>query len=167
MASVRNWSARLGLIAVLAMVFASIGVPAVAAADPPTEYDLVYKAEMAHLGDQWKHRAVGPNTFDCSGLVWFAFHSNNLQDRIGGYRSVAGYYNWFKQRGLVSKTDLKVGDLIIWGANQHIGLYIGNGMAISTLITRRGVSIHPVEGYLGIRVKAYLHTTLTRPAAPA
>jgi cell wall-associated NlpC family hydrolase len=168
MASVRSLSARLGLIAVLAMVIASIGAPAVAAADAPTEYDLVYTTEMAHLGDQWKHRAVGPNTFDCSGLVWFAFHSNNLQDRIGGYRSVAGYFKWFKERGLVSKTNPQIGDLIIWGANQHIGLYIGNGMAISTLSTKRGVAIHPVTGYLGIRVKAYLHTTLTRPAdAPA
>jgi cell wall-associated NlpC family hydrolase len=167
MASVRNLSARVGLIAVLVMVIGSLGAPAVAAGTP-TEYDLVYQTEMAHLGDQWKHRAVGPNTFDCSGLVWFAFHSNNLQDRIGGYRSVAGYFNWFKQRGLASKTNLRVGDLIIWGANQHIGLYIGNGLAISTLITKRGVAIHPVVGYLGIRVKTYLHTTLTRPAnAPA
>lgn len=163
MASVRKMSARVGLIVVLVTVIASIGVPAVAAASAPTEYDLVYASEMAHLGAQWKERAVGPNQFDCSGLVWFAFHSNNLQDRIGGYRSVAGYLNWFKQRGLVSKTNPQIGDLIIWGANQHIGLYIGNGMAISILITRRGVAIHPVEGYLGIRVKAYLHTSLTRP----
>jgi cell wall-associated NlpC family hydrolase len=165
-ASVRFLSARLGLIAVLVTVIGSIGAPAVAAVDAPTEYDLVYATVYAHLGDQWKHRAVGPNQFDCSGLVWYAFHSNNLQDRIGGFRSVAGYYSWFKERGLVSKTDLQIGDLIIWGANQHIGFYIGGGMAISTLITRRGVSIHPVDGYLGIRVKAYLHTTLTRPITP-
>jgi hypothetical protein len=26
------------------------------------------------------------------------------------------------------------------------------------------VSIHPVEGYLGIAFKAYLHTQITRPA---
>jgi cell wall-associated NlpC family hydrolase len=167
MASVRNIWFRLGFIAVLLGALASIGAPVIAAADAPTEYDLVYNTEYAHLGDQWKERGVGPNVFDCSGLVWFAFHSNNLQDRIGGYRSVGGYYKWFKARGLVSRDNPQVGDLIVWGRNQHIGLYIGNGMAISTLVTSRGVAIHPVTGYLYIRFKAYLHTTLTRPVAPA
>ena len=164
MALVRRFSGRLGLAAVLITALASIGAPIVSADTPPTEYDLVYATAHAHLGDQWKLRGVGPNVFDCSGLVWYSFHSNNLQDRIGGYRSVSGYYNWFKERGLVSKTDPQIGDLVVWGSNQHIGLYIGNGMAISTLVTRSGVSIHPVQGYLNIRFKAYLHTTLTRPS---
>ena len=54
------------------------------------------------------------------------------------------------------------GDLIVWGANKHIGIYLGGGMAISTLINPHGVSIHPVLGYLGMPVKAYLHVQLTR-----
>jgi len=163
MASARNFVTRLGLIVV---VMASLGqafAPAVAAADSPTEYEKVYATAHAQLGDQWKFRARGPNLFDCSGLVWYAFHENGLQDRIGLYRSVAGYYNWFKAQGRVSRTDPKVGDLVVWGNNQHIGIYIGNGNAISTLVTKSGVSIHPVKGYLGIRFKAYLHTALTRP----
>lgn len=165
MASVRNISVRLGLIAVLVTVMASVYAPAVAADDlpAPTEYDMVVNTAMAHLGNQWKQRGVGPTRFDCSGLVWFSFHSNSLQDRIGGYRSVGGYVKWFQERGLVSKTDPQVGDLVVWGANQHVGIYLGNGMAISTLVTRRGVAIHPVEGYLNVRFKTYLHTTLTRP----
>ena len=44
-----------------------------------------------------------------------------------------GYFKWFKERGLVSKTNPRVGDLVVWGNNQHVGLYIGNGQAISTL----------------------------------
>jgi cell wall-associated NlpC family hydrolase len=165
MALVRNISVRLGLIAVLMAAMASVLAP-VAAADElpaPTEYDMVYSTAVAHLGNQWKLRGVGPTRFDCSGLVWYAFHSNSLQDRIGGYRSVSGYVKWFAERGLVSKTDPQVGDLVVWGANQHVGIYIGNGMAISTLVTRRGVAIHPVTGYLNIPFKTYLHTTLTRP----
>jgi cell wall-associated NlpC family hydrolase len=166
MASVRNISARLGLIAVLMAAMASVLAPVAAAdeAPAPTEYDMVYSTAAAHLGAQWKLRGVGPTRFDCSGLVWYAFHSNSLQDRIGGYRSVGGYVKWFKERGLVSKTDPQVGDLVVWGSNQHIGIYIGNGMAISTLVTRRGVSIHPVTGYLNVRFKTYLHTQITRPA---
>ena len=159
-------SVRVGVRLVLLVALLSLLVQAtapIAAASGRTEYQQVYRTAHAQLGDQWKFRARGPNKFDCSGLVWFAFAKNGLRDRIGGYRSVAGYLKWFKSRGLVSHSDLQVGDLIVWGHNQHIGIYIGNGKAISTLVTKRGVAIHPVRGYLGIRVKAYLHTSLTRP----
>jgi|SRR3954447_229728 len=164
MASIRHSVTRLGLIIV---VIASLGqvLAPVASAATRTEYDQVYATAVAQLGDQWKYRAIGPDLFDCSGLVWYSFHAHNLQDRIGKYRSVAGYYNWFKNQGRVSKTNPKLGDLVVWGANQHIGLYIGNGMAISTLVTKRGVAIHPVKGYLNIGFKAYLHVTMTRPAS--
>jgi cell wall-associated NlpC family hydrolase len=159
--SLRRAAARVGLIAVVLTVFASFAP--IASAATQTEYDMVYATIHSKLGDKWVHRATGPNTFDCSGLVWYGFHEHDLQSHIGGYRSVAGYYTWFKQRGLVSKTNPQLGDLVVWGANQHVGLYIGNGMAISALVTKSGVSIHPVKGYLGIRFKAYLHTGLTHP----
>jgi hypothetical protein len=42
-------------------------------------------------------------------------------------------------------------------------VYIGDGMDISALTTRHGVSIHPVRGYLGVSFKAYLHVDITRP----
>ncbi len=160
-------SVRVGVRFVLLVAMLSLVVQAtapIAAASARTEYRQVHRTARAQLGDQWKFRARGPNKFDCSGLVWFAFAQNGLKDRIGGYRSVAGYFRWFKARGQASRSDLRVGDLIVWGNNQHIGIYIGNGNAISTLVTKRGVAIHPVRGYLGIRVKAYLHTSLTRPA---
>lgn len=164
MASIHVLSARVGLIAVVITALIQISAPIAAASTPATEYDLVQATAFGQLGDQWKFRATGPDKFDCSGLVWYAFHENDLQGRIGGYRSVAGYFNWFKARGLVSRSDPLLGDLVVWGANQHIGIYVGNGLAISTLVTRRGVAVHPVKGYLGIRFKAYLHTTLTRPS---
>jgi cell wall-associated NlpC family hydrolase len=164
MRSIRIHFARVGLLAVVLTALVQISAPITAAATPTTEYDTLYATIHSKLGDQWKERATGPNLFDCSGLVWYTFHEHDMQDRIGGYRSVAGYYNWFKQRGLVSKTNPKLGDLVVWGANQHVGFYIGNGYAISTLTTKHGVSIHPVKGYLGIAFKAYLHTQITRPA---
>jgi len=165
MASLRTFSARLGLIAVFVAAFMQVFAPVTAASTGSTQYDLVYATAHSKLGDQWKERATGPNLFDCSGLVWYSFHQNDLQSFIGGYRSVAGYFNWFKQRGLVSKTNPQLGDLVVWGNNQHVGIYIGDGQAISTLVTKSGVSIHPVKGYLGIKFKAYLHTQITRPAS--
>lgn len=162
MRSMRTFATRVAIMAVVMAALLQVVAPA-AAAKPRTEYDMIYATIHSKMGDQWKHRATGPDKFDCSGLVWFGFHENSLQDRIGGYRSVAGYFSWFKERSLVSQTDPQVGDLVVWGHNQHIGLYVGGGMAISTLVTKHGVSLHPVKGYLGMRFKAYLHTQLTRP----
>ena len=132
------------------------------AAAQQTEAEKVIATAKAQLGDQWKHRATGPNQFDCSGLVFFSFKENGLKDRIGGYRSVKGYYNWFKNRGKADLKSPRLGDLVVWGRFQHVGIYLGDGMAISTLTTKSGVSIHPIKGYLGIKLRAYLHVDITR-----
>jgi peptidoglycan DL-endopeptidase CwlO len=134
-----------------------------AAATPLTEAQRVINIAKKQLGDRWAFNATGPNSFDCSGLVTFAFREAGLIERIGGgRRSAAGFYNWFNDQGKADKTVGKPGDLIVWGANKHIGIYLGGGMAISTLVNPHGVSIHPVTGYLGMPVKAYLHVRLTR-----
>ena len=158
-----RFAARFGLLIALIAIISTLAAPTVGAASPQTEAEKVVATAKAQLGDKWLLRGKGPDRFDCSGLVWYAFHQNELHDRIGGYRSVAGYFTYFKNLGLVSKTNPRIGDLVVWGANQHIGIYIGDGKAISTLTTKSGVSIHPVKGYLGVYFKAYLHTQITRP----
>jgi hypothetical protein len=35
-------------------------------------------------------------------------------------------------------------------------------MAVSALVNPYGVSVHPVKGYIGMKVKAYLHVDLER-----
>ena len=162
MHSARAFVFRFALFALLGTLILSVVAP-VAAAAPTTEYEKVFATAKAQLGDKWEYRARGPNRFDCSGLMFYAFDQNGLKLKIGGYRSVGGYYRWFKEQGKVSKTNPQLGDLVVWGDNQHIGMYIGDGMAISTLTTRHGVTIHPVRGYLGVRFKAYLHVDITRP----
>lgn len=163
MHSAHSFAARIGLLFALIAIITLFAAPTAAAGTPKTQAEQVVATARAQIGDHWKHRAKGPNRFDCSGLVWYAFHEHDLHLLIGGYRSVAGYFRYFKNLGLVSKTNPHVGDLVVWGSNQHIGIYIGDGKAISTLTTRRGVTVHAVKGYLGVPLKAYLHTEITRP----
>ena len=156
--------ARKLVIVLLAATFAlTIGLvapaPAVEAGSG-TEAQRVVKTAAGYIGGKWVYGATGPTNFDCSGLVFRVFKDNGLLDRIGGSRrSVKGFYSWFKQRGRVSRSNPKVGDLIVWGDFKHIGIYIGDGMAISTLTS--GVKRHRVKG-LTIPFKAYLHVNLTR-----
>ncbi|HUR16713.1 MAG TPA: NlpC/P60 family protein [Candidatus Limnocylindrales bacterium] len=149
----------------LALVFA---VAPVAAGTTLSESERVVKTATAQVGDRYLFASNGPNTFDCSGLIYFSFKQNGLADRIGGKRrTVKGYYDYFRARGKADKVVGKPGDLIIWGRNAHMGIYLGNGMAVSTLVNPYGVKIHPVTGYIGMGVKAYLHIGLQRPGDPA
>ncbi len=113
------------------------------------------------LGDPWRYGATGPRAFDCSGLVIYAFKQAGDSRAIGNgrLRSARALYRWYQARGLASRSNPKVGDLVIWGGGQHIGIYLGHGKAISTL--NRGVRIHGVFAVTA-RFTAYLHTGMSR-----
>jgi peptidoglycan DL-endopeptidase CwlO len=156
--------ARSLAVVALASTFAlslAFGTPApVAQAGGGTEAQRIVSTAQSYLGGKWVYAATGPNNFDCSGLVFRVYKDNGLLDRIGGKRrTVSGFYKWFKNRGMVSRKNPRVGDLIVWGNFKHIGVYIGDGMAISTLTS--GVKKHRVHG-LTDPFKAYLHVNLER-----
>jgi cell wall-associated NlpC family hydrolase len=120
----------------------------------------VVQTARSHLGKPWVLGATGMRSFDCSGFVFRVFQQNDLLAKIGGSRKTArGYYAWFRQRGLASKRNPKVGDLIIWGNASHIGIYVGDGMAISALTS--GVKRHGVFR-VTTPFTAYLHVNLNR-----
>ena len=140
----------------------------VAADEPPapkTELQRVLEVAKSRSAPSTAFASAGPNTFDCSGFVTYVYREAGLIDRIGGKRrTVAGYLDWFKAQGAgrATRSDPLPGDLIIWGRNKHMGIYLGDGMAISALINPYGVKVHRVTGYIGMRVKAYLHVKLER-----
>jgi cell wall-associated NlpC family hydrolase len=119
----------------------------------------------SHLGARFRLGTEGPRTFDCSGLIYRVYKQAGLLSRIGGSRRLAaGYYHWFKKRGKASRTNGKVGDLVIWTKHGHIthsGIYIGGGKVISALINPWGVkrtSLHGVRSHF----LAFLHVNLSR-----
>lgn len=122
-----------------------------------TEAQQIIAIAKKQLGDPWVYGAMGPKAFDCSGLVAYAFRKAGDLRALdhGRLRSAQALYRWFKARGLASGSNPHPGDLVIWGGGTHIGIYIGNGKAISTLT--RGVTIHRVHAVTA-RFTAYLHT---------
>ena len=86
--------------------------------------------------------AQGPNSFDCSGLVYAAYHAAGL-----------GYPNWsrlnaalfFVDTERVPLTDLIPGDLLFYSYDgsvqniHHITIYAGNGMMWEANSTRTGL----------------------------
>jgi peptidoglycan DL-endopeptidase CwlO len=136
-----------------------------AAASTTTEAQQIIRIALAQRGDPWRYAAQGPSAFDCSGLVRYAFRQAGDAAAIhtGYLRSARSLYMWFRAHGKTTRTNPHIGDLVIWGYGSHVGIYIGNGKAISTLTS--GVRIHYVHAVTA-RFTAYLRTGMSsRPAS--
>jgi peptidoglycan DL-endopeptidase CwlO len=79
---------------------------------------------LAQLGEPYVWAAAGPNSFDCSGLVQFAYaaagmtlpHSSAIQATMGR---------------AVTRAELQPGDLVaFYSPVSHIGIYVGNGQMV-------------------------------------
>ncbi|MBA2558120.1 MAG: C40 family peptidase [Chloroflexi bacterium] len=111
-------------------------------------------------GDSWRYGATGPSAYDCSGLVFRAFKSTGLIQRIGGSRrTAAGYLKYFRDRGLATRAGGRKGDLVVYGGGSHLAIYLGNGRVISALTN--GVSIHGLHA-VRARFTAFLRVRLSR-----
>jgi hypothetical protein len=142
--------------AVLLSLAPSTAAPA-SAASPKTEAQQIITIAKQQRGDPWRHGATGPRAFDCSGLVIYAYRKAGDLKTIGKgkLRSARAMYRYFKAHGRADRHNPKPGDLVIWGRGTHVGIYIGNGKAISTLTS--GVRIHRVRAVTA-KFTAYLHT---------
>jgi cell wall-associated NlpC family hydrolase len=79
---------------------------------------------LAQQGKPYVWSAAGPNSYDCSGLVQYAYakaglklaHSSRIQSTLGKP---------------VSRANLQPGDLVFfYSPVSHVGIYIGNGLMV-------------------------------------
>ncbi|HET7026698.1 MAG TPA: NlpC/P60 family protein [Candidatus Limnocylindrales bacterium] len=148
----------IGVAALAGVALVSIQSPPPVAASTPA--DRVISIAQAHLGDPWRYGAEGPSAFDCSGLVIYSFEKAGYGSKVanGRYRSAYALYSWYRGRGLASRTGGQRGDLVVWGGGSHVGIYLGDGKAISTLTS--GVRIHGVYAVTA-PFTAFLHTHMS------
>ena len=152
-------------LALAGAILFSLAPSTPAAATTTTEAQQIIRIALAQRGDPWRYGADGPSSFDCSGLVRYAFRRAGDAAAIhtGYLRSARSLYLWFRSHGKTSRTNPKLGDLVIWGHGTHVGIYVGKGKAISTLTS--GVRVHYVHA-VRAPFTAYLRTGMsTRPAS--
>lgn len=80
----------------------------------------------AQVGKPYVWGAEGPDSFDCSGLVCYAFNQSGIKSV--GRTTAQGYYNMCTK---VSVSNRQPGDLVFWADNgkvYHVGIYIGDGI---------------------------------------
>ncbi len=143
-----------------AVLFTVAPTAPAAAATTTTEAQQIIRIARNQIGDPWRSGADGPRAFDCSGLARYAFRKagDGNAIRAGKNRSAYALLRWFRNHHRASKHNPKRGDLVIWGGGSHVGIYIGHGKAISTLID--GVRVHRVHAVTA-RFTAYLHTRMS------
>jgi cell wall-associated NlpC family hydrolase len=143
----------------LAVALVAVEGPATTQA-ATTQAAQITNTAKSHIGKPYRWGATGLRAFDCSGLVYRVFAQRGLLTKIGGGRKTArGYYDWFRRRGLATRSNPRKGDLVVWGNARHIGIYVGNGQAVSALTS--GVSRHAINR-INISFTAYLRVKLTR-----
>lgn len=105
---------------------------------------VMLKTALAQVGKPYLWGGVGPASFDCSGLVGFAFNAAGVNmPRTAAQQWFAGPH--------VPASDARPGDLLFWandptapGFIDHVAIYLGNGMMVSAPHTGLFVHVAPV-----------------------
>jgi peptidoglycan DL-endopeptidase CwlO len=119
--------------------------PSVVLPEATTVGTVALRAALTKRGDWYVWGAAGPTTFDCSGLVVWAFAQEGI--------SLPHYTGSLWNSGMhVSRTDLEPGDLMFFFADlSHVSIYLGNGLMVAAPSTGQVVQVQPVfwDAYVG------------------
>jgi peptidoglycan DL-endopeptidase CwlO len=100
---------------------------------------------LTKRGDPYVWGAAGPSTFDCSGLVVWAYAQEGI--------SLPHYTGSLWNDGMrVSRADLEPGDLVFFFPDiSHVGIYIGDGLMVDAPSTGQLVQVQSVfwNAYVG------------------
>ena len=118
---------------------AAAAVP-VAQATPAVSGGSAMNRALSKVGSPYRWGATGPNAFDCSGLVTWAFKSSGKSlPRTSSQLSRVG--------APVSKSALQPGDLVFfYKPVSHVGIYIGNGKVVHASTSGSPVKVSDLKG---------------------
>lgn len=116
---------------------------------------------LAQVGKPYKWGGKGPASFDCSGLISYAYIQAGL---LTGYLTSWGFASSPKFRK-VGRQEVAAGD-VLWRPG-HVAMYIGNGQIVEaprTGIPVRTRVVKPTEFALTLRYAGPAYTP--KPAGP-
>jgi peptidoglycan DL-endopeptidase CwlO len=148
----RQEAARRALVADAAARARALGFAALADAPAPNPTAAAaVRAALGQVGKPYRWGATGPATFDCSGLVRFAYAGAGLPlPRTSRQQWSAGRH--------VQVDGLRPGDLVFWAHDpadpatiHHVGLYVGQGLMVHAPHTGAPVRVDALRpsGYAG------------------
>lgn len=109
-------------------------------ADVASASSSVIDLVKAQVGKPYVWGAAGPNSFDCSGLVYWIYATN------GGKSIPRTAYAQGMAATPVSAENIQPGD-VLW-TSYHIGIYVGGGQVIHASNPNDGVKYTPLSYFL-------------------
>ena len=97
------------------------------------------------LGRTYVWGAVGPDVFDCSGLTSYVYR------HAAGIEISRTTYTQINVGTPVGYNELLPGDLVFTYNNEHVGIYVGNGMYINATYPGSTVRVTPVTNFYAAR----------------
>jgi cell wall-associated NlpC family hydrolase len=119
----------------------TVSAPAsVGPAPPPSSAAAgAVQAALSRVGDWYQWGAAGPNTFDCSGLIMWAYAQVGIS--LPHYSGAQ-----YADTTHIPMSDLQPGDLVFFSdPGEHVAMYIGNGDIVEAPHT--GAQVHVVPMY--------------------
>lgn len=136
----RPTSIRIGLILLCLALLSGCASRAPVVADGGLG-ERVAQTALGRLGKPYRYGAAGPNAFDCSGLVHYAYRQHGLAvpRTTGAQRQAA------RRVGVAS---LRPGDLLFFeieGKLAHVGLYTGDQRFVHAPSGGKRVSVSQLD----------------------
>ena len=114
-----------------------------APAPAATGAQIAVRTAEAQIGKPYVWAGAGPSSFDCSGLVMYAWAAAGVQ--------LAHYtVTQYEETARISQSELQPGDLVFYntgdGANPgHVTMYIGNGQVITADSPGTYIKVVPLD----------------------
>jgi cell wall-associated NlpC family hydrolase len=108
---------------------------------PPGYRPRIVQLALRQRGKRYRSGSEGPWAFDCSGLVRYVYNHVGVGRRLGGGSSARGMYYWARLHHLASRSNPRIGDVVVYGHGSHVGIYIGNGRVLSALNWSQGIRV--------------------------
>lgn len=122
---------------------------------PPLNLRVLAEAKR-HVGQRYVWGAVGPTTFDCSGLVKYSY-------RIAGMSSLPRISeDQFAAARLIPASRVRPGDLVFThdseGDVYHVGIYVSPGRALAAIDEAEGVNYQSIWDPADTTYGSFTHT---------
>lgn len=119
--------------------------PAPAAPAPPgggSKAAGAISAALSKVGSGYVWGAAGPNVFDCSGLVMWAYAQVGV--RLPHYSGAQ-----YAATTRISAAQLQPGDLVFWGpgGSEHVAIYMGGNQIVHAFSSARSVQVTHLHGW--------------------
>jgi len=109
----------------------------------------------SHVGASYHFNTTGPNTFDCSGLVWRAFQDIGIDFQRGPARSY-----WATFEAPAKGDEFKFGNMVFFSGLRHVGIVVDDkGFYHSA--RHGGVMYSPFNDYWLSRIDGFRRAPLT------